>query len=179
MSRGLIILLSLLLNSCAVLRPSEPPLLSPASLQQNMQLNQTLVSHFDGQRHQLLVAVKINAEQLLMLGFSAEGQRLFTLNYDGSTLQQQSLPALQNMLDAERILRLFQLAYWPQSVLQLAYGNDFQIIDQPMQRELMHNERKIITIDYSIESRWKGSVSISHHQQPLKLKITTTDFTPL
>ena len=179
MSRWLILLMILLLSSCALMRPSTPPLLAPSILQQQMQLNQTLVSQLDDNSYQMLVMIKVTDENLLMLGLSPEGQRLFTLNYDGKALQQQNLPGIEDKLDAERMLRMFQLAYWPLNALQFAYGSDYQIIEQANQRRLMHNDRKIITIDYSHKVRWQESVTITHHQQPLQLKITTTDFVNL
>ena len=171
----LMLLLALSLNACSLLRPAEPRLLAPATLQQQLQLNQTLSSNFDGQQQQILTVVKITHDHLLLLGLSAEGQRLFSLDYDGNTLQQNSLPAVADKLDAERILRLLQLMYWPLDTLQSAYGNDYRILEQGKQRDLMHHDSKIITISYSETIRWQGSATITYHQQPLQLIITTTD----
>ena len=64
MSRWLILLSALLLSGCALLRPAPPPLLAPGTLQQQLQLNQTLVSEIEGHRHQMLIAAKITNDIL-------------------------------------------------------------------------------------------------------------------
>jgi len=180
MPHGVIVILALLLSSCSLLQSTTvPQLLSPAALGAQLQLNQTLVSEVDGKRQQILIALKVTQQQMLMLGLSVEGQRLFTLNYDGLSLQQKSLSSIAKKLDGEHIMRLVQLAYWPAEALRLSYGKNYQLIELENQRRLMHYGDKIITIDYNDEPPWRGSITIVHHQQELKLKITTTDFTAL
>lgn len=182
-------LLTLFLSSCALMRPTEPTLLAPATLQQSIQLNQTLQSNYRDEQYQLVIAAKVTAQNLIMIGLSPEGQRLFTLNYDGITLHQNNLPAIAEKLNSERILHLFQLSYWPRKILQSTYGEDYQIIDKFNQRRLMHNGSEIITIDYANdnnhdingnqETRLRGSITIIDHQQELEININTTDFITL
>ena len=62
--------------------------------------------------HELITQFDINPNNLTLVGLAPLGQALFTLTYDGHTLNSQQSVLLGNDFKAEYLLAMIQLIYW-------------------------------------------------------------------
>src|SRR3546814_3823509 len=106
-----------LLPACASLAPADEaastspplPLLSPASLGASLQAEQVLHVAYGSDEHSLQCVVRDDAKSLSLICLTGMGQRVFTLDYDGSDLKTWRAPFAPDAIDPQRIVADLQL----------------------------------------------------------------------
>lgn len=182
-----IVLLSLLLTACNSWSPRdrlpELPLLSPASLEQQWQVTQSVTLRplstgaDNGYPSQtLLAAWSVTPERLDLAGLTPMGQTLLTLGYDGTKLSEFTSPLLPEEVSGRDILTQIQLAYWPVDTIQQALaGSDWQL-EAAGDRILYFRQRPAMTIAISHGNQSDTaleSISITNHLMHYQLEIQT------
>ncbi|WP_299802735.1 DUF3261 domain-containing protein [uncultured Shewanella sp.] len=64
-------------------------------------------------QHELLSQLELDQQQLTLVGLAPLGQALFTLTYDDQTLVSEQSQLLGDQFQAEYLLAIMQLIYWP------------------------------------------------------------------
>ncbi|HUS24284.1 MAG TPA: DUF3261 domain-containing protein [Candidatus Binatia bacterium] len=140
-----------LLAACAAPGAGRPaampvlPVLSPASYGRSAQLEQVLHAAFGAQEASLQCIVGITPQRLTVLGLTALGQRVFSLEYDGTALKAERSPLAPDQVQPERILADLQFALWPLSALQAATtGSPWKVSEpRPGLRRLAYGEQLV------------------------------------
>ncbi len=144
----------------------------------NMEQSQTQQVNLEvnGQRHQLMSQLELSPEQMTLVGLAPLGQALFTLTYDGHSLNSEQSRLLGDEFKAEYLLGLLQLAYWPEEEINrhLQGGKLERHFCAKANRRVLYAEDKteVITISYSQAAIWQAQVTIEIPQAKLTLKIT-------
>lgn len=139
----------LVLGGCAGLFPAPPPvavaapsfpLLSPASYGRSASFEQLLYAAHGDQEASLQCLVTISPERIVVIGLTAMGQRVFSLDYDGSTLRAERSAFAPDRVQPQRILADLQFALWPLPALETALaGSPWRVSEpRPGLRRLRH-----------------------------------------
>ncbi|WP_299008565.1 DUF3261 domain-containing protein [uncultured Shewanella sp.] len=123
MMRTLVVLSGLLLLSacsqsltrqtCVSLPQDSLYCLAPL-LKQTQSLTQKITIQVGTQQHELMGQLDMSPNHLTLVGLAPLGQALFTLNYDGHTLNSEQSMLLSDQFKAEYLMAMLQLIYWPQ-----------------------------------------------------------------
>ncbi len=129
------------------------------------------------QRHELLLHVEIDNRQLIVVGLGPIGQALFTLTFDGQTLNSQHSALLGNDFKPEYILALIQMAYWPEKSVSigLQQGNIFSdsLIAQSWRKVIDTEQQEVVMISYQKSvNPWLSTVTINIPEAHLTLTMT-------
>ena len=149
-----------------LLPPSEGP--APVLLKQKISLQ-------SGQREQQFLAVaRFEREQIKLVILLPSGQRLLTLDYDGSELTQRSLAAFD--LPGGEILAIMQAASWPEASLRAHYpaSAGWRLEVSPDARELLTESGTALTIGYS-----SGALRIDNYLKEYRVIVETLEKTNL
>jgi hypothetical protein len=158
------------------------PLLSPASLQQTVQVTQVLrgdVGESGDQTFTLRAVVTVNAQQLTVIGLTAMGLRAFKLQYDGQNLTEERAPQVPEALDSRQLLNDLQLAYWPLPVLQAGWQAAGGEVREPWPgtRRLYRAGQLLAEVHYAADP-WQGRLWLRHFDFPYSLVIESTPLVP-
>lgn len=148
------------------------PLLSPASLGQERQVQQQLRGEFGERTFSLRCVVSVDARQLQVIGVTAMGLRAFTLRYDGERLDEQRSPQVPDALQAASLLNDLQLVLWPLPALQRAWSAAGVEVSEPWPgtRRLLRAGRLLAEVHYATDG-WEGRVWLRHFDRPYSLFI--------
>lgn len=138
MRRVLAAVMVLLASGCAQ-QPLAPapadsgalPLLAPPSFGAEAQVQQLLHVSYGKDEAALHSVVRIDAAKISLIGLTASGQRLFTLDYDGENLQATRAAFAPEQIAPERILADLQFAHWPLPALQAAWAPFGYAVSEP------------------------------------------------
>ena len=161
--RTLMALLPAVLAACASRAPRAPRVslpmlrLSPAAAGLTLAAVQRLsVRRLDGagvvsnapsvQTVDLLLS--LGAQRLRLAGFSL-GQRVLTLDWDGSTLDVKRHPLLPAEVDTDRMLRDLCLVYWPADAVRASLPAGWTLEHDGAGRRLLKADRIVIDIRYT------------------------------
>jgi hypothetical protein len=108
--------------------------------------------------------VDVDAERLTLVGLSAQGQRWFSLRYDGRSLETQISPQAPELFDPQRMLADLQLALWPLAALQQAFADSGWQVSEPAPatRRLRRDGRLVAEVHYGGADPWNGRLWFSH-----------------
>jgi len=95
-----------------VAEPTELLLLPPSEGPDPVLLKQQVTLQKWGQKRQFLVLSKMTEEKMSLVALLPTGHKLMSLDYDGKTLQQQSLPGME--LPVQEIMAIIQFSIWPE-----------------------------------------------------------------
>ncbi len=183
MRRLIAILLVAMLAACASAPPAArvelPALrLAPADFGQTISLAQRLTvlqlprSAAEEAPHEQSLDAQLEIEPAeLRLAAFALNQRVLSLRWDGRDLTQTRHPLLPRAVDAARVLRDVQLAYWPLASLQSALPAGWTAEDGSSWRELRLNGQTQLRIDYAGQPRWKGRADLDNRAEGYRLAI--------
>lgn len=162
-SRALAVAACALLAGCASGGPLHPatstpplPLLSPASLDSTLQAEQVLHIAYGGDEHSLQCVVRDDATTLSLICLTGMGQRVFTLDYDGTALKTWRAPFAPDAIDPQRIVADLQFAYWPLPALQQAWQNGSTRLVEPRPglRRLIRDDRIVAEVHSATADRF-------------------------
>ena len=180
----LMAMLALVLGSGCATHPPLPasqipePKLPPASFGGDVSLAQRLsferVGDVRGTASRTLdVLLEIDSTTVRLAGI-AMGQRILSLDWDGTTLTVQRHPLLPAQVDPARVLRDIQYAYWPTTSIENMLPAGWSLLDQPSQRTLLHDGRDVLRIDYDASPRWNGNMRLDNRLEGYRLNIQST-----
>ncbi|MCP3102404.1 DUF3261 domain-containing protein [Myxococcus sp. K15C18031901] len=114
--------------------------------------------------------LELDPAALRLAGF-ALGQRMFSLVWNGSALEEERDPRLPEQFQARQVLRDVQLVYWPADVLRAALPPDWTLEDGPGRRALLHAGQEWVTVRYAGEPRWRGRAELVNVAEHYRLTI--------
>jgi hypothetical protein len=160
-------------------RPAAPgePLpelhLAPAALGATVSLSQRLVFAHEadpGGPRSLEALLEVDPALMQLAGF-AMGQRILTLRWNGSTLDEERDARLPAQFQSAPVLRDVQLVYWPADAVRAALPPGWTLEDGPGQRTLSKNGREWVTVRYDGEPRWQGRTLLTNLSEHYQLTI--------
>lgn len=174
-------LTALTLAGCTTPRPQQPARLglrlAPAALGASISLQQRLAVEREGRVDYLEAALEIDEQHVGMIGM-ALGQRVMSLEFDGSELKSWRHARLPEQVRAEDVLEDIQLTYWPAEAVRAALPAGWRIKEEGMRRTLWSNDEKVMEIDYSAEPRWHGKVVLTNLRYQYQLTIQSAPMGP-
>jgi len=164
---------SLLLAGCA--RTPEAPArlglrLPPGALGATINVQQHLVVERPGGSNDLDVALEADPAHVKVVGL-AFGQRVLSLDYDGTALKEWRHPMLPAQVRGADVLEDLQLTLWPVDAIARALPPGWQIEEQGLKRVLRRGGDTVATITYSGTPRWQGTAVLDNLRYHYKLTI--------
>jgi Protein of unknown function (DUF3261) len=151
--------------------------LPPAALGESVSLQQHLIVEWNGRIDELDAVLEIDPQRLNLIGLVL-GQRVFTLHYDGETLQSWRHPMFPSRLRDEDILEDIQLTLWPVEAIQRTLPTDWRIREDGLQRTLFVDGNPVMVVDYSGQPRWSGKIKLSNLRYHYRLMIESVPNDP-
>jgi hypothetical protein len=152
-------------------RPLAPPGALPARSAQ-----QTVRAFHGARTVTLRTAVLLDAGALVVVGLTATGQRLFTVNWNGVAVVAERSPFVPADLDPHRMLADMQLALWPLESLQQAFrGSGFEV-SEPFSgmRRLQRGDMPVAEVHYASTDPWNGRLWIVNFEFNYSLAVDST-----
>jgi len=146
-------------------------------------VTQQVAINVDDARHELLSQLELDREQLTLVGLAPLGQALFTLVFDGASLNSQQSMLLGDEFKAEYLLALIQLIYWPledvNAHLQGARLTSPEC-DAPRCRRIYatgseaksDQQESLLMIRFDKRDPWQAEVELAIPKAKFELKIT-------
>jgi hypothetical protein len=154
------------------------PELSPASFNGTVSLTQRLSFERTGGQSgpsQVIEAMlEIDDSDVRLAGF-ALGQRILTLHWDGHALNSERHPQLPQTVDAGRVLRDVQYAYWPTAAIKSVLPQDWSLDDEAGVRTLRYRGKPMLLVHYSVEPRWQGRAELDNRLEGYRLTIESAE----
>ena len=190
-SLALVCALTLWLAGCASTTPPEStrpeanltpqvvvPLPAPTR-DSPLHVEQILTAQIKGQTngHSLLVVMEADGQRLSLVGFSLLGVRLFRVEYGVDGIRVEQLPALAALgalPPANQVLADVLLSYWPGDTWRAVLPAGWQLIDQPLRRELRDEKGELVSeITYQQQVGDRNPVRLWQHAFDYQLTIQT------
>ncbi len=143
------------------------------------QSTQQLDIQYDGQGIRLTAIIALTAEGAHMALLDPLGRRLLSVKESDGELELYKFPELPDVLPPQRLLRLIQLAWWPEASWQHLIDTDWLLSLESTSRHLSKNNQPILSItDFTSAvnptlSTIGSSLLLTHHREPLTLQMTT------
>ena len=154
--------------------PDDRPLLalSPASFAGSLSVQQRVHVERDGRVVDFDAVLEVSPDMvtLVALGF---GTRLFTLRYDGTTLDEARSPMLPHDVRGSDILSDMQLSLWPAAAVRARLPAGWSLREAANARTLLKGSDEITNITYDAMPRWTGQVTLQNLQFGYRLVIKT------
>lgn len=120
--------------------------------------------------------IESTPQKLTLLALSPLGNTLFSLIYDGHSIQNSHLPIPHGDIGVQHALSDFLLAYAPADVVPTMLAQtDLSLQTSPKKRLIVENKKTIMQINYMSTDPWQGKVVI--HNIPLNYIITVQTVT--
>ncbi|HEU4779341.1 MAG TPA: DUF3261 domain-containing protein [Steroidobacteraceae bacterium] len=168
----------LTLGACVSSPASKPvassrPLVAPASLGSERVVNQVVRGAFGSRELTFNGVVTVKDGSMTLVGLNSLGVRLFTIRYDGTAVQSETVPAMQGPLMPERLLADMQLVFWPFASLAKPLSEaGFQVSEPaPGIRRLRRGEQLIAEAHFSNDDPWSGRSWLVNFEHGYSLQI--------
>jgi len=156
-------------------------LLSPASFGKNLSLTQSIEFQYQGETRELLTQSEFSKQQLVVVGLTTTGTRLFTISYDGERLNSEGYSEITENLQPKYMLADIQLSLWPVEIVnqQLQSSSicfrkkqcSFTESADKLQRTLVQNDETILTIRYLSTPHHKSKIELTNRLRQYQLTI--------
>lgn len=151
-------------------------LLDTTSFTRPLSISQVVEIAHDGESHRLLAELELNERQLIIVGLSSLGMRLFTLDYNAQNLSFSSSAMLPADFKPHYLLADIQLIYWPLAALQQQFENSgISIREEDEHRLYYRGGTKIIDIYFERGTGWASTVHLHHLERNYTLHINTVN----
>ncbi|HEX7641732.1 MAG TPA: DUF3261 domain-containing protein [Burkholderiaceae bacterium] len=164
------------LAACSSTPPAQPGRLelrlAPAALGASVAVQQHLRVERENRTDDLDAALEIDAEHVELVGL-ALGQRVLTLNYNGTELTSWRHALLPSQVRAEDVLEDLQLTLWPVEAIRAALPGGWRIEEDGLHRALYQGEDLVATIDYSGTPRWSGKTVLDNRRYHYRLTVVS------
>ena len=165
--------LILALAGCATTVPPVQRLglrLSPAALGATVSVQQHLTVERGARTDELDAVLEVDASHLTLVGL-AFGQRVLSIDYDGTAIREWRHAMLPAQVRAEDVLQDLQLTLWPHDALAAALPPGWQVVDDGLLRTLSLDGAVVATLRYSAMPRWTGTVVLDNLRYHYRLTI--------
>ncbi|QSX37055.1 DUF3261 domain-containing protein [Shewanella sedimentimangrovi] len=138
----------------------------------NLQLGET--------QHELLGQMVLTPQRLTLVGLAPLGQPLFSLDYDGVSLQSEQSLLLGDEFRAEYLMALMQLMYWPLDSINASLKGG-ALVQEPCHAVLCRvlypdgGKEQILSIDYSHRDPWQARIHLRIPAVALSMTVTPLD----
>ena len=169
---------TLLLAACRGTVPPPVPrdrlqlALSPVSFAGSISVQQQVHVERDGRTVDFDAVLEVTPQLVTLVGLGF-GQRLFTLRYDGTKLEESRSAMLPADVRASDVLSDMQLALWPIEAIRATLPDGYALRDESLRRILSKGDAEITIINYSDPTRWKGQLTIESKAFRYRLVIRT------
>lgn len=151
------------------------PTVNALNAQSDISLSQMISMSHGQDNHELLTQLELSSQRMTLVGLAPLGQALFTLVYDGDTLQSEQSRLLGETFNAEYLMAIMQLIYWPTEQIN-QHLTDAQLRVTPCEnalcKQLIDADGEQITINYSELNPWQAKISVTIKSADILLHIT-------
>ncbi|MCT8988573.1 DUF3261 domain-containing protein [Shewanella phaeophyticola] len=151
------------------------PTVNALSAQSDISLSQMISMSHGQDNHELMTQLELSSQRMTLVGLAPLGQALFTLVYDGDTLQSEQSRLLGETFNAEYLMAIMQLIYWPTEQIN-QHLTDAQLRVTPCEnalcKQLIDADGEQITINYSELNPWQAKISVTIKSADILLHIT-------
>ena len=182
----LISLLTSLLSACATppslapqawLKPGVSVTLPPSGIMPPINRQQLLTVLVDGKTHSLMTLLEADEHQLVLVGMTTLGIRLFKITYDADGIHTEQSVVMQELPPATQVLADIMLSYWPVPAWQVRLPSGWTLRDENSHRTLYNADNQLVTeIEYAGTNR--SPVGIRQHAFGYQLSIENLDEAP-
>lgn len=144
--------------------------LAPSAFPETLSLQQQVKVEQAGKTVDFDAVLDISPDAVTLVGM-AFSQRVFTLRYDGKTLQETRSAMLPREVQGGDVLSDLQLALWPTDVVRAALPPGWSLADSASTRVLSESDTVRTSISYSGLPRWSGTISLNNQQFDYRLTI--------
>lgn len=144
--------------------------LAPSAFPETLSLQQQVKVEQAGRTVDFDAVLDISPDAVTLVGM-AFNQRVFTLKYDGKTLQETRSAMLPREVQGGDVLSDLQLALWPTDVVRAALPAGWSLADSASTRVLSEADTVRTSISYSSAPRWSGTISLNNRQFDYRLTI--------
>lgn len=174
--KAVAILAALLLAACASTPPSPSssrPLVSPAALGGERAANQIVRGAIGARELTISCVVTVKDGAMTVVGLNAMGVRLFTVRYDGMTVQSEKGLPTPEQLTPERLLADLQLVFWPLASLQQPLQDaGWQVSESTSgTRRLRRGDHLMAEAHYADQDPWTGRSWLVNFEYDYSLQI--------
>lgn len=158
---------------------------SPASFGQQLLLVQAATLSFGAENNELLFHTEITNRNIAIVGSLPSGARLFSIVWDGTTLQSEGYEDLLASIPPAYFVADLQLAQWPLAEVLAGFAGSGECFDagncrltesaNQLQRVLSVADAAVISIGYSGIPHHLHDIQYEHHGRQYRLLIETLD----
>jgi len=181
--RRLALVALLCLGGCAATPPARPalvsrPLLAPATLGQERTVSQVVRAALGARELTFNCVVTVKQGAMSVIGLNAVGLRLFSVRYDGATVQADKSPGAPTEFDPAHLVADLQLVYWPIETLQPALTQSGWQLSEPVPgtRRLRRGERLVAEVHYATLDAWTGRSWLVNFEHGYSLQVDSQPF---
>lgn len=151
------------------------PTINALHTHNEISLSQMISMRHGQDDHELLTQLELTTQRMTLVGLAPLGQALFTLVYDGHTLQSEQSRLLGDTFNAEYLMAIMQLIYWPTEQIN-QHLTDAQLRVTPCEnalcKQLIDANGEQISINYSELNPWQAKISVTIKSADILLHIT-------
>lgn len=136
----------------------------------DFQLLQSAQVNYNNELHDLLFQTEVSDQQLVMVGLSATGTRLFSIQLTAGQITASGLPT-DDGLKPEYLLADMQLSLWPASSINQALSGAELVQPDATQRLIMRDQKEVIRIEYTDPEFYQGQIHFQHLERGYSLLI--------
>lgn len=160
-------------------------LLPPASFGADLNLVQSATISYDGDDIELLFYLEINQDEVVIVGMLPVGTRLFTIIYDGESIQSEGHSQTLERIQAKYLIADLQFSLWPTTLLNNAFESSnacFRtkecIFSESLDRSsrlLSHSDEDILAISYIGDWLDTGEIIYQNFPRAYQLRVLTLE----
>jgi hypothetical protein len=135
---------------------------------------QVLHASFGDSDLTLQCALRADASSVTLVAVGPFGQRVFSVRYNGATVEAQASPYVPLSLPPRRVLSDVQLALWPLAAWQQALVDSAWQIDEPEPglRRLRYRGQLIAEVHYEVpDDPWRSRLRLDNRPLHYSLQI--------
>jgi len=114
-----------------------------------------------------------------MVGLTPTGTRLFTIIMHNGIIQADGLSALVEKIQPQYLLADLQISLWPEDSIKAAISAPDQLVANAFQRQIVVDDKAVITIKYDTQPYYQGNIDYHHHQRNYHISISPISISPI
>ncbi len=151
------------------------PLLAVHDFGASLQVQQQVTGEYNGAHHEMLGVLELHSHQVSLVGLSAQGLKLFTLQYDGDNLVMEKSALVQEHFQPQQVLADIQLALWPEGEIQRQLGVPWRLQQSSRLRQLFYKNNRVVAINYETDDPMQGQFTLTNYQYGYSLRVRTLE----